>query len=57
MVQASLNVMFSYRETTNAEALGATVYSLDEVLVQQHKFELKSGGLKAKFFYTHEDAR
>jgi len=35
---------------------GATVYSLDEVLVQQHKFELKSGGLKAKFFYTHEDA-
>jgi len=23
---------------------GATVYSLDEVLVQQHKFELKSGG-------------
>jgi outer membrane receptor protein involved in Fe transport len=35
---------------------GATVYNLDEVLVQQHKFELKSGGLKAKFFYTHEDA-
>jgi outer membrane receptor protein involved in Fe transport len=35
---------------------GATVYNLDEVLVQQHKVELKSGGLKAKFFYTHEDA-
>ena len=35
---------------------GATVYNLDEVLVQQHKLELKSGGLKAKFFYTHEDA-
>ena len=35
---------------------GATVYNLDKVLVQQHKVELKSGGLKAKFFYTHEDA-
>lgn len=35
---------------------GATVYNLDKVLVQQHKLELKSGGLKAKFFYTHEDA-
>jgi outer membrane receptor protein involved in Fe transport len=35
---------------------GATVYNLDKVLVQQHKIELKSGGLKAKFFYTHEDA-
>ena len=35
---------------------GATVYNLDEVLVQQHKIELKRGGLKAKFFYTHEDA-
>jgi outer membrane receptor protein involved in Fe transport len=35
---------------------GATVYNLDKVIVQQHKIELKSGGLKAKFFYTHEDA-
>lgn len=35
---------------------GATVYNLDEVVVQQHKLELKRGGLKAKFFYTHEDA-
>jgi outer membrane receptor protein involved in Fe transport len=35
---------------------GATVYNLDDVVVQQHKLELKRGGLKAKFFYTHEDA-
>ncbi|MEK9530517.1 MAG: TonB-dependent receptor [Flavobacteriaceae bacterium] len=35
---------------------GATVYNLDEVVVQQHKLELKRGGLKAKFFFTHENA-
>ena len=35
---------------------GATVYNMDNVFVQQHKLELKRGGFKAKFFYTHEDA-
>ena len=25
-------------------------------MLQQHKLQIKSGGLTAKFFYTHEDA-
>lgn len=64
------NFAINYRPNSNTEIsvqsligtgkaplyTGATVYNLDEVLVQQHKLELKSGGLKAKFFYTHEDA-
>ena len=35
---------------------GATVYQMDEVVVQQHKVNYKRGGLNAKFFFTHEDA-
>ena len=35
---------------------GGTVYGMDHVVVQQHKLNLKRGGLNAKFFYTHEDA-
>ena len=35
---------------------GATVYNLNDVLIQQHKLQLKSGGLTAKFFLTHEDS-
>ena len=64
------NFSINYRPNSNTEIsvqsligtgkaplyTGATVYNLDKVLVQQHKLELKSGGLKAKFFYTHEDA-
>jgi outer membrane receptor protein involved in Fe transport len=64
------NFAINYRPSSNTEIsvqsligtgkaplyTGATVYNLDKVLVQQHKIELKSGGFKAKFFYTHEDA-
>ena len=35
---------------------GGTVYYMDDLVLQQHKLQLKSGGLTAKFFYTHEDA-
>ena len=35
---------------------GGMMYNLDEVVVQQHKLDYKRGGLKARVYYTHEDA-
>jgi hypothetical protein len=35
---------------------GGTVYYMNNVTVQQHKIDFKRGGLKARFYYTHEDA-
>ena len=35
---------------------GGTVYNMRDLVLQQHKLQIKSGGLTAKFFYTHEDA-
>ena len=35
---------------------GGMMYNIDEVVVQQHKLDYKRGGLKARVYYTHEDA-
>jgi hypothetical protein len=35
---------------------GGTRYHLDDVEIQQHKLEYKSGGLTSRFYYTKEDA-
>lgn len=35
---------------------GGTRYHMKDVKIQQHKLELKSGGLTSRFYYTKEDA-
>ena len=35
---------------------GGMMYNIDKVVVQQHKLDYKRGGLKARVYYTHEDA-
>jgi outer membrane receptor protein involved in Fe transport len=35
---------------------GGMMYNIDKVVVQQHKLDYKRGGLKARAYYTHEDA-
>ena len=35
---------------------GNARYNIKDFVVQMHKLQLKTGGLNAQFYYTHEDA-
>lgn len=64
------NLSIHYRPNSNSEitiqsllgtgtaplSTGGTRYHLDDVKIQQHKLEYKSGGLSSRFYYTKEDA-
>ena len=64
------NLAIQYRPNENSEnsiqsllgtgtaplSTGGTRYHLDDVEIQQHKVEYKSGGLTSRFYYTKEDA-
>lgn len=64
------NLSIHYRPNSNSEitiqsllgtgtaplSTGGTRYHLDDVEIQQHKLEYKSGGLTSRFYYTKEDA-
>ncbi|MEC8090349.1 MAG: TonB-dependent receptor [Bacteroidota bacterium] len=64
------NLAIHYRPNENSEisiqsllgtgtaplSTGGTRYHLDDVEIQQHKVEYKSGGLTSRFYYTKEDA-
>ena len=64
------NLAIHYRPNENSEisiqsllgtgtaplSTGGTRYHLDDVQIEQHKLEYKSGGLTSRFYYTKEDA-
>ena len=64
------NLAVHYRPNSNSEIIvqslfgtgtaplstGGTRYHMDNVEIQQHKVEYKSGGLTSRFYYTKEDA-